>query len=148
MAHMEKPEKIRIGWRERVDLPDWEILDLDAKMDTGARTCSLDVEEIEELPGGRIAFYVVLDRASPQNIRVVSQVTKRGQVRSSSGESSARYFVKTILRIGEVEKEVEVSLLERAKMNYRMLVGRSALRGDFLVDAGRTNLLRKRKIKG
>ena len=43
-------EPVLIGWTEFVDLPDWGVKRLRAKIDTGARTSALHVENIEELP--------------------------------------------------------------------------------------------------
>jgi hypothetical protein len=61
-------------------------------------------------------------------------------VRSSSGHFTERCFVKTRIRIGPVEKRIEISLVSREKMIYRMLIGREALDRDFLVDASRAGL--------
>ena len=55
-------EPIVIGWTELVDLPEWGIKDLRAKVDTGARTSALHVENIEELPRGYVRFDVILHR--------------------------------------------------------------------------------------
>ena len=50
-----------IGWRERVELPDWAIK-LKAKADTGAKSSAIDCAEITELPDNRVRFTVRLDR--------------------------------------------------------------------------------------
>ena len=39
----------RIGWIERIDLPEWGITELSAKIDTGARSSALHVDSIEEV---------------------------------------------------------------------------------------------------
>ena len=38
------------------------------------------------------------------------------------------------MRLGGVEKEIEISLASREPMIFRMLLGRTALGSDFLVD--------------
>src|SRR6188474_2231761 len=53
---------VLIGWTEYVDLPDWGVRRLLAKVDTGARSSALHVENIRELPRGLVAFDVVLHR--------------------------------------------------------------------------------------
>lgn len=127
-----------IGWNEYVDLPDWGVRRLRAKVDTGARTSALHVEDIEEMPRGRVRFDVILDRKKRhRRIQVESRVHRRGRVRSSTGHYTTRFFVKTRLRLGPSEREIEISLVDREKMLHRMLLGRSALEGLYLVDVSR-----------
>lgn len=134
-------EKAIVGWREYVSLPDWGIKDLRAKIDTGARTSAIHVESLDELGGDRIRFDVVLSRVvRHKRVTVEADTVRRSHVRSSNGELKERYFVRTTMRIGAVEKEIEVSLVNRDNMNVRMLVGRSALDEDFIVDPALVNV--------
>ena len=130
-------ERTLIGYAERVDLPDWGIRDLRAKVDTGARTSALHVDNIARLSNDRVQFDVVVNRKTHRKKHVVTRLTRVGQVRSSSGRAETRYFVSTTLRLGEVEKEIEISLASRHSMQFRMLLGRSALGHDFVIDPGR-----------
>lgn len=126
--------KVLIGWNEYVDLPEWGIARLRAKVDTGARSSALHVENVEELSGGRVRFEVVLHRIKrDRRVRVTTRVVRRGRVRSSTGHYETRIFVTAPVRIGPVERDVEVSLVDRERMIFRMLLGRSALEG-LLVD--------------
>jgi len=141
-------EPVVIGWTEYVALPDWGIDRLRAKVDTGARSSALHVENLEELPRGRVAFDVVLHRAHrDRRVHIRARVTRRSRVRSSSGHGDYRYFVETTLRLGPVEKRIEVSLVDRGKMIHRMLLGRSALSGPFLIDVDHRMLQGGRKKK-
>jgi hypothetical protein len=144
-------ERTLIGWNEYVDLPDWGVRKLRAKVDTGARTSALHVENIQPLPRGRVRFDVVVHREKrDRHVHVVASLTRRARVKSSNGLFEFRYFVTTRLRLGPVEKEIEVSLVDRGEMIHRMLLGRSALAGDFVVDVSRRHLLdpKRRKTKG
>lgn len=133
-----RAEPVLIGWTEFVDLPDWGVKRLRAKIDTGARTSSLHVENIEELPRGFVRFDVVLHRKKRgRRIHVRTRVSRRGRVRSSTGHQHERLFVRTVLQLGPVRKEIEVSLVDREKMIHRMLLGREALHGPFLIDVDR-----------
>jgi hypothetical protein len=133
-----RQEPVVIGWTEFVDLPEWGVKRLRAKVDTGARTSALHVENIEELPRGFVRFDVVLHRKiRDRRIHVRTRIVRRGTVRSSTGHQSHRLFVETALRLGPVEQRVEISLVDREQMIHRMLLGRAALSGPFLVDVDR-----------
>lgn len=142
-------ERLRIGWNEYVSLPDWGVTRIRAKMDTGARSSALHVENIQELPRGHVRFDVILHRKSHRRVHVATRIRRRGRVRSSTGHYSERIFVSTRMRIGPVEREVELSLVDRGLMIYRMLLGRTALSG-LLVDVNHARLLGRpprRKLK-
>jgi hypothetical protein len=133
---------VLIGWNEYVDIPDWGVKRLRAKVDTGARSSALHVEDIRELPRGRVRFDVVLHRLKrDRRVRVTTRIARRGRVRSSTGHYEMRIFVVAPLRIGPVERDVEVSLVDRERMIFRMLLGRSALTGPFLIDPAKRHLL-------
>jgi hypothetical protein len=129
------PNRTIIGAVELVDFPDWGVADLRARVDTGARTSALHVENVRELPGARVRFDVRLRRSDPAaRVAVETKVSRRAQVRSSTGVSELRLFVKTYVRLGGREQLIEVGLVDRRNMLYRMLLGRNALERRFLVD--------------
>jgi hypothetical protein len=131
-----------IGLAEYVDLPEWRVLRLRAKVDTGARSSALHVENLHELSRDRVRFDVRLHRNRPERrITIEARVVRRARVRSSTGWSEMRTFVATTLRIGTVLVEAEFGLVDRQRMVYRMLIGRTALGTRFLVDPSRRYLL-------
>lgn len=143
VAAAKKPKTV-IGRSEYIDLPEWGIQDLLAKVDTGARTSALHVEDLRRLPGNRVAFRVILSRSSKgRSVDVEADVVKWAKVRSSSGHFTTRCFVRTRARLGAIDKDIELSLDSRDLMNYRMLLGRKALAKDFVVDVGKQHALRK-----
>lgn len=123
-----------IGWRERVELPDWS-LKLKAKADTGAKSSAIDCAEITELPDNRVRFTVRLDRKDKKLITLEETIHTRKRVRSSDGKTSNRIFVSTTLRLAGIEKKIIVSLVSRKRMIHRLLLGREALGNDFLVNS-------------
>lgn len=134
-----------VGWREYVDLPDWDLKRIRAKIDTGARTSVIDVDHVEELKDGRIRFQVVYRLKPTRRTRWVTATPVRtSNVRPSHGVRQTRYVCKTRFRIGEVEREIEISLVSRKKMLCRMLLGRTALAKLVQVDPSRSYLLSKR----
>ncbi len=145
MSNAPHQKKI-IGWKETVDLPDWGIEHIVAKSDTGARRSALDVSHVVELPGNRLQFDIVVDRKDRSTTRtVVAEIAHQTHVRSSNGQRHERYFVSTRLVIAGVVKEVEFSLVSRANMVCRILLGRKALEDDFLVDAAVKHVSRTRR---
>lgn len=138
----ERAGPLVVGWIEYVDLPDWGVRGLRAKLDTGARSSAIHVENVRELPRRRVRFDVVLHRRDrDRRVHVEARVKRRGRVRSSSGHYTLRLFVSTRLRLGPREHEIELSLVDREEMIHRMLLGRSALEGHYLVDVSHRALL-------
>jgi len=134
----ERPEPRIIGVAEYVDFPDWGVKSLRARIDTGARTSALHVENVRLLAGSRVRFDVRLRRDDPSaRVTVETKVSRKTPVRSSTGETEARLFVKAHVRLGGREQLIEVGLVDRRHMLYRMLLGRSALERHFLVDVSR-----------
>lgn len=130
-----------IGWRETVAIPEWGIAAIEAKVDTGARSSAIDVSGLEELPGDRVRFQVALDRRrealSPS---IETAISRRVRIRSSFGTARERLLVRARIQIGGQQKEIEIGLVPRRRMLSRMLLGRLALAGDFLVDPSRRHL--------
>ncbi|MCB8932764.1 MAG: RimK/LysX family protein [Fimbriimonadaceae bacterium] len=143
---------ITIGYLESVSFPDWGIENVLAKADTGARTSAIDVRTIEELPGSRVRFEVVVDREPAEHTWVEADIVRRTRIKSSFGRSHDRLVVIARIKIGDVETEAELGLVCRKRMRCRMLIGRTTLEDQFLVDSGRTFVMggkpkRKRRKK-
>ena len=135
-----------IGWKESVDLPEWGIRHITAKIDTGARRSAIDVSNIKELGNGKLQFDISVDRKSRDLTRtVVANILHNTHVRSSNGEQSERYFVETLVVVGEQTRKIELSLISRHQMTYRMLLGRKALEGMFVVDPSQAYVTRTNK---
>jgi len=135
-----------IGWKETVDLPNWGIESIIAKSDTGARRSALDVCNVVELANNQIQFDIILDRKDRSRTKtVIAPIDHQTHVRSSNGEQHERYFVRTKVVIHGREKEVEFSLVSRESMMCRILLGRKALEGDFLVDSSQKHVTRPRR---
>ena len=143
------PGKTLIGWREYVSLPEWGLTRIKAKADTGARTSVIDVTEVIELDDNRVRFEVVVNRNKPdQHVWLETDIVRRTRVKSSFGATHDRLIVRTLVKLGGVEKEIELSLVSRKNMLCRMLLGRKALEPDLIVDPGRRYIHgRKRRKK-
>jgi hypothetical protein len=136
------------GWREHVALPVWGIRRLRAKLDTGARTSALHVEDFEELDAPPeagddgelpvVRFHVLTGpRAAPRRVEVVTPVVGHTVIRDTRARPERRPIVRTRVRCGPLDREIEISLTDRTGMNFRLLLGRLALEGEALVDPAR-----------
>lgn len=128
-----------LGWREWVALPEFGIGAIPAKIDTGARSSALHVEDLRTVgtrPHRRVRFHVA-DREG-QGRAVEAEVVDERRVASSSGHRSERLFVRTTLVVAGVAVPVELGLSSRHGMRYPMLVGRRVLARRFVVDVSRS----------
>ena len=147
-APARKGGPILVGWREYVDLPEWKIRRILAKVDTGARSSAIDVSHVEELPGDRVLFDVIADRGGElERFPFEAPIARRTRVRSSFGTSEERVFVEVTVRLAGREFRTEVGLVDRENMLCRMLLGRKSLEKVFRVDPGRCYVHGKRRRK-
>lgn len=138
MPHL---KKIVVGWRETIALPEWHIPALRAKIDTGARTSAIDVDQIQQLPGDRVRFDVVLSNKHRRRRKwITADIVRTTKVKSSNGSRETRYVVATALRLGGFVRLAEFTLVRRENMLCRMLIGRAALAPVYQVDPSRTYL--------
>jgi hypothetical protein len=138
-----------IGWKEYLDFPEWGLRRIKAKIDTGARTSALDVAgyELREEDGrGLVArLQLTLHPKEPGRLTVVeAPVQGMVVVRNSSGLGEERPLIEATVRLGPVTKRVRLTVTNRAGMRFRMILGRKALEGDFVVDVSKKYLLRRR----
>lgn len=130
-----------MGWVEYVAFPEWHVDAVQAKVDTGARISALHVDSIRKLTDGRIRFEIVLHREQKHLcVTAEARPIRRSRIKSSNGHYQQRFVVPALVRIGAVERVIEVSLVSRGEMVYRMLLGRDALEG-FLIDPTAQDLL-------
>ena len=134
----ELPTPLILGWQEWVALPDLGLPALKAKIDTGARTSALHTHQIEpygsaEQPMVRFTVRPDPDREDLQ-IEARAAIIDQREVTSSNGERELRFVIETRLSLGAWEWPIEITLTNRERMAYRMLLGRQAIRPNVLVD--------------
>lgn len=122
-----------VGWREFVELPDLGVT-VKAKVDTGARTSALHVADIVH-DGDEVEFTVFPNQHDQDDSRRVrTALVDVRDVRPSSGESQERLVIATSAKLHGRRWRIELTLASRDDMRFRMLLGRTAVRGRFLVD--------------
>lgn len=129
-----------IGWREWVSLEEFGIPAIKVKVDSGARSSSLHVFKLEEFKrkGKKWARFKVhpVQKNSDVEVEVEAPILEHRSVRSSSGKAQIRPVVLTNISMMGQTWPIEITLASRDKMKFRMLLGRQAFRGRFLLDAG------------
>ncbi len=136
-----RPDPLPVcGWREWVGLPELSIRSIKAKFDSGARSSCLhafDTELIEREGAEWVRFAVhPIQRNDEKVIWCEAPVFDRRSVRSSNGEVSQRILIRTELSIFGSVWPIDVTLHNRDAMGFRMLIGREAVRGRFVIDPG------------
>jgi hypothetical protein len=134
-----------IGWKEYLDFPEWHLRRVRVKIDTGAWTSALDVAEyeIEEGAKGMLArVRLPLHRGRTGRIlEVRAPVLRTTVVANPGGQRECRPVVEVLVRLGPEQRRIPLTLTSRRAMRYRMILGRQALAGNFLVDVSRKYLL-------
>ncbi|MBD3422383.1 MAG: ATP-dependent zinc protease [Chitinivibrionales bacterium] len=136
-----------LGWREWVQLPELKVPAIKAKIDTGARTSCLHTSTSTTYRKGgrelvRFILHPIQGTLFPQ-IECVADIVDRRNITDSGGHREMRIVIVTNIQIGECCYPIELTLSSREKMRFRMLLGRTALKGKFAVDPARSFLLGK-----
>lgn len=123
-------------------LPDLGIPKVKAKIDTGARSSSLhafDVRTFKKKGKTYVRFKVhPLQRNSKRTVECEALVLEYRKITSSNGHAQQRPVILTTIDVLGEALEIELTLANRDAMGFRMLLGREAVRGRFLVDAGKS----------
>ncbi|MBN22817.1 MAG: ATP-dependent zinc protease [Bdellovibrionaceae bacterium] len=145
MIKKKKSELKTIGWREWVELPLFDVSEIKVKVDSGARTSALHVSHLKK--SGRNVIFTIHPNQHDANpsIEVKAHVLEYRWVKSSNGSRDKRPVVRTKIKMGDEEFPIEITLVNRDMMGFRMLLGREAIRKRFLIDTGSSFLLKKRK---
>jgi hypothetical protein len=127
----------RLGWREWLALPDLNIPLIKVKIDTGARTSALHAFFIDPYKKGGEHWIMFAIHPDQHHTDVVIEchapVKDLRMVTDSGGHKSRRYVVETNLVLGSNIIRAELTLTNRDNMKFRMLLGRTAMRGKFII---------------
>lgn len=140
-----KQELLVIGWLEHLDLPDLGLNQIKAKIDTGARTSALHaigIEPFERDGEAWVRFQVQIDEYAPL-LWVEARIDDRRQIKNTSGIPEERIVIRTLLKLTNRSWPISVSLTDRTRMTFPMIVGRTALKHhNVAVHTRRANLTR------
>ena len=123
----------KVGRIENIAFPELNIENIKAKVDTGAYGIALHVDDIR-LENSVLYFKINSKEFSYDKFKTVN-------VKSSFGKVQKRFSILTKLTIGESVYKFYVSLTDRKKMKYPVLIGRRFLyKFNYLVDVRKKNI--------
>ncbi len=131
-------ESFTLGWEEWASFPGLGIPAIKAKVDTGARTSALHAISVEPFgpdskPQVRFVIHPIPSEPEVEIVCAAPAVDRR-EVTSSNGESELRWVIEAMVKVGAREWPIELTLTNRESMNYRMLLGRTAIRDGIVVN--------------
>lgn len=133
---MPKTPPTIIGRAEKIDLRDFGVENVPAKVDTGADTSSIWASSIEEREDG--LYFVLFAPESEYYTGKVQHFTKPDyeltRVANSFGQKELRYKVKLRITLKDRKVRATFTLSDRSLKTYPILLGRKLLHGKFLVD--------------
>lgn len=141
---LKKAETILIGRQEFVSFPELNMLNIKAKIDTGALTSSIHARKIKIRKTDSGESYLqceLLKSAVPADFYEY----EIRSIRSSNGSAEFRYIVKLPVVLGNKTYEAEFSLANRSTMKFPILIGVTLLKQGFIVDVRKKYLLEKLK---
>lgn len=135
-------EPFTLGWEEWLSLPSLGLPSVKAKVDTGAKTSALHASIIEPfgpIDNPRVRFLIQPDPSNRLlDVTCSAKVVDQRNVTSSNGETELRYVISTEVVMGDRSWPIEITLTNRENMAYHMLLGRSAILDDMVVDPNRS----------
>jgi hypothetical protein len=140
-----------LGWREWAAFPQLGIPAVKAKVDTGARTSTLHAFEVETRNPPRPGW--VRFAVHPLQLRrdisawCAAPIVDERFISDSGGHRECRLIIRTPVQVGALTWDIEMSLTNRDTMLFRLLLGRTALRGRFLIDPNRSFLAGRRRFR-
>lgn len=137
--------KLIIGALEICSLPELNIKDLHIRVDTGAKTSSLHVDNIKLIKKKGKSWISFDLHPDIHNVDTVvsceSALHDIRKIKSSNGISEQRYVIKTPIQFGSHSWPIEITLTDRSEMSYLMLLGRQGMENRVLVDPSENFLI-------
>tara|TARA_R110002049_G_scaffold305515_1_gene502351 strand:- start:126829 stop:128196 length:1368 start_codon:yes stop_codon:yes gene_type:complete len=131
-----------IGSEEWCVFKDLGVPAIKARIDSGAKTSSIQATNIK-IHSKNAQEWVKFDVNPLQENRSIAipceaKLVDRRMVKSSSGISEERLVIKTPVTLGDSVFDIELTLANRDTMEFRMLLGREAINGRYLVNPAET----------
>ena len=134
-----EPELSIIGSTEYVSVG--KIKKVPAKIDTGADSSAIWASNIEVQKDGTLTYSLF----APKSPYYTGEILKNKEytvslVRSSNGGEQIRYRVKLPIKINGHTVKASLTLADRSRNHFPILIGRRTISGRFLVDVSKSNV--------
>ena len=139
-----------VGWRELVGLPDLNIEQLRAKIDSGARTSAIHAEDQERFDheGENWVRFRIPSARRKQDQIFEAPVFDEREIKNTGGLPERRIIIRTTLLLGAHRTHIDVSLADRKAMEFDLILGRTAIRQlRLIIHPGRSFLMGPPKPK-
>lgn len=134
MVANKKPKRV-VGWKENAALPDLNVKNVIAKIDTGANLASIDAADIKIVSRDKVKYVKFKVMKRNNTVRKTSAPLEGyKRIKSSNGDVERRPYIKTTLLMDGITKKIELTLTDRGPMEYTMLIGRKALGRRWVVN--------------
>lgn len=137
--------KMIIGSLEMCDLPEIGISDLQIRVDTGAKTSSLHVDNLVRYKNNGTSWVRFDIHPNIHNVETIrtceAPLFDVRTIKSSNGVAQERYVIKTCLKLGSESWPIQITLADRSDMSNLMLLGREGMKDKVLVDPSQTFIL-------
>ena len=133
------------GWVELVRINPGNLL-VKAKLDTGARTSSMDAPHFEEFEkDGEKWVRFGFSTNERRSVMIERPVKRVARIRDLNGPDQIRNVIEIGICLGDTYAVTEVTLFDRTGFNYRLLLGRSFLKkAGIVVDPDATHITKPR----
>ena len=148
IQHSKKVAKLPVIGPSVLVSVDQRAVDIPAKIDTGAESSAIWASNVHIDEQGILEFTLF----GPGSPFYTGEVYRRSDykvftVRSAMGEEQIRYRTHLSLTINDRHIKVLFSLADRSKNSFPILIGRSTIKGRFLVDVSLPDVKYERKPK-
>jgi hypothetical protein len=136
-------EKLLVGWKETLDLPELGIYGIEAKVDTGAASSVLHCNSykvVKEDGQDWIISELIIKFETEETKTLKLKLYKTKLVKSSFGQEEKRFYIRTTATLYDQVFGIKISFRNRSQMTYPMLLGKNFLYKRFLVDVSKENL--------
>ena len=122
------------GWVEKVGVREANFA-MQAKLDTGADSSSVHATRVEEFTKKGEQWVRFKVRSTVGSTATIERPIERvALIKRHHGKSERRIVVRLGLCLGDIFQEEDVNLVDRTKFDYRLLLGRSFLVGNAIID--------------